>query len=361
MRLYCRKSLLRGGGKLDLYEQKGWVNIPGILEMGLPFNIIGGGRGTGKSYGAIKFAVENHRKFIFMRRTGRVLQTIQTSAFSPFKKYNSDTGSNIGFSRLGPDIFGIYHMEKDDNGKDRPAGNPLGYLVALSTLVNVRGFDASDVDFIIYDECVKERHEKSIKGEGAAFLNAYETINRNREFEGRPPVQVLAFSNSIQLDNPLYIELGIVKKVESLQRKKQEIYIDRERGLGVFMLYHSPISEKKKETALYKLTGSSEYSRMALGNVFSEISENVGRRPLGEYRPVVRIGEVTIYQHKDAGRGYYVTGHNSGTPPVFTQGDSDADRFRRQYRYLWIAYMMNRMCFETSADELYFRALFKEG
>lgn len=346
---------------MDLYVGKGWVNIPGILELGLPFNIIGGGRGTGKTYGAIKFAVENNRKFIFMRRTGRVLDAIRSSALSPFKKYNSDTGLNIGFSRLGSYIDGIYHLEKDENGKDRPAGNPLGYLLALSTVANIRGFDASDIDLIIYDECVKERHEKSLKGEGAAFLNAYETINRNRELEGRPPVQVLALSNSIQLDNPLYIELGIVKKVESLQRKNQEIYIDRERGLGVFMLYHSPISERKSETALYKLSGASEYSRMALGNVFSEVSENAGRRPLAEYRPVVRIGEITIYQHKDPGRGYYVTGHNSGTPPVFSQGDSDVDRFRRQYRYLWIAYMMNRMSFETSADELYFRAIFKDS
>lgn len=344
---------------MDLYIGPGYVNIEGILSLGLPFNIIGGGRGTGKTYGAIKYAVENNRKFIFMRRTGRVLDAIRSAALSPFKKYNSDTGKNIGFSRLGSYIDGIYNLEKDENGKLRPAGNPLGYLLALSTVANIRGFDASDIDLIIYDECVKEKHEKSLKGEGAAFLNAYETINRNRELEGRDPVQVLALSNSIQLDNPLYIELGIVKKVESLQRKKQEIYIDRGRGLGVFMLYRSPISEQKSETALYRLAGASEYSRMALGNVFGEVSDTAGRRPLVEYRPLVRIGEITIYRHK-AGKGFYVTGHNSGSPPIFSAGDSDVDRFRRQYHYLWIAYMTNIMAFETSADELYFRAIFKE-
>ena len=50
--------------KPELYDSNGYVNIKGILETGCPFIFIWGGRGTGKTYGILKHAVENNKKFI---------------------------------------------------------------------------------------------------------------------------------------------------------------------------------------------------------------------------------------------------------------------------------------------------------
>ena len=343
---------------MKLYDDNGYLNFPGIKKLGLPFNFIVGGRGTGKTYGGLKDAWESKSKFIFMRRTEKILETIRTPELSPFKKINEDLGSRLGFARTGAHVDGIYNFEPDEDGKLRPSGALIGYLLALSTISNVRGFDASDVDEILYDEFIKEEHERALKGEGKALLNAYETVNRNRELYGRKPVQMFCLSNSEELGNPVFIELGLVQRAERMQRRGIESYIDRERGVGLFMLQYSPISGQKSETALYKLAGDTEFSRMALGNRFKEIDDrNIGSRPLVEFRPVVGIGEITIYKAK-TGRSFYVTSHRSGSPVVYGTSETERDRFFRAFSYLWEAYMNNRVTFETTTDEILFRRMF---
>ena len=343
---------------MKLYDNNGYVDMAAIRRLDLPFNFIVGGRGTGKTYGSLKNAWETGARFIFMRRSEKILETIRTPELSPFKKLNEDLGISIGFAPAGRHVDGIYKMETDDDGKLRASGPRLGYLLALSTISNIRGFDASDVDLIIYDEFIKEEHERALKGEGKALLNAYETVNRNRELYGQKPVQLFCLSNSEELGNPIFIELGLVQRAERMQRRGIEIYIDRDRGVGLFVLQHSPISKEKGETALYKLSGDSEFSRMALGNRFKEIDDrNVGTRPLIEYKPVVGIGEITVYKHKAGGR-FYVTGHRQGDPPVFGMSDTERERFFRAHHYLWEAYMKNKIVFETSTDEILFRRAF---
>ena len=343
---------------MKLYDKNGYLDFPAIKKLRLPFNFIVGGRGTGKTYGAIKDAIQSDARFIFMRRTEKILETIRTPELSPFKKINEDLNVNVGFAPAGRHVDGIYKMEDNGDGRIVPAGPRIGYLLALSTISNVRGFDASDVDEIVYDEFIKEEHERVLKGEGKALLNAYETVNRNRELYGRDPVQLFCLSNSEELGNPVFIELGLVQRAERMQRRGIESYIDRERGVGLFMLQYSPISGQKSETALYKLAGDTEFSRMALGNRFKELDDrNIGSRPLVEFRPVVGIGEITIYKAK-TGRSFYVTSHRSGSPVVYGTSETERDRFFRAFSYLWEAYMNNRVTFETTTDEILFRRMF---
>ena len=118
----------------------------------------------------------------------------------------------------------------------------LGYTAALSTISNMRGFDASDVEMLIYDEFIPEKHERTLKHEATAFLNAYETINRNREMQGKKPLQVLALANAMDLANPIFLELGIVNNIERmLDKGRSNIYLDRDRGLLVAICSNSPI------------------------------------------------------------------------------------------------------------------------
>ena len=42
---------------MGLYLPNGYVDIRWILAQGLPFNFLVGGRGTGKTYGALKVVV----------------------------------------------------------------------------------------------------------------------------------------------------------------------------------------------------------------------------------------------------------------------------------------------------------------
>lgn len=337
---------------MNIYQKSGYIDIRAIMALGLPFNFIVGGRATGKTYTSLKTVKEDGIKFIYMRRTQSQVDMINKPEFSPFKSLNDDHGWTIGSATLSKYNAGFYETEETEDGGRQCVGSPIGYTCALSTISNMRGFDASDVRLLIYDEFIPEKHERTIKNEGAAFLNAYETINRNRELKGEKPLQVLCLANANDLANPIFLELGLVRKAEQMRRKGQEISIDKERGVGLFILDKSPISAQKRNTVLYKLSKGSEFSRMSLENDFA--NEDIGRiktQPLGEFRPVVTVGEITVYKHKSRGE-YYVSTHKAGSCAEFGSGDTDKNRFRRAYGWIWQEYMKNNIIFEEYLCEV---------
>ena len=50
---------------MDLYNSLGYVDIPKLVGLGVPYNLIYGARGTGKTFGAIKYGIEYNHNFIF--------------------------------------------------------------------------------------------------------------------------------------------------------------------------------------------------------------------------------------------------------------------------------------------------------
>lgn len=337
---------------MKLYQDNGYVNIRAILAQGLSFNFVIGGRATGKTYTSLKTTVEDGLQFMFMRRTQAQADLINKPEFSPFKTINRDMKWNIETQPISKYNSGFYKTDNEEKSL-------IGYTCALSTVSNIRGFDAQDVVILIYDEFIPERHERPIKNEGAAFLNAYETINRNRELQGKKPLQVLCLANSNDLSCPIFLELGLVKKAEQMQRKGQEFSIDRKRGIGIFMLTDSPISNQKRNTALYKLTAGSEFERMSIDNEFSNMSNsNIVVRPLIEYKPIVSVGEICIYEHKN-NRKFYVSTHCTGTPEKFSSGENDLKRFQRRYFWLWSEYMTNNVEFEEILCEILLTKYYK--
>lgn len=332
------------------YMENGYVNMQKIIEAPFTFNFVVGARGTGKTFGALDYVyVRPDKHFILMRRTQEQCNTISRQDFSPFKAleayHNNErliacrsAGKNMG--RYGDIIL-------DDNGEEADYITQ-GYAVALSTVANMRGFDMSDIKLLLYDEFIKERHEKPLKDEGKAFLNAYETINRNRELTGHDPVKCVCMANSNDIANPIFIELGLVTTCERMLAKGIDVYTNKERGIAIYLLHNSPISQAKKNTALYRLSDArSEFAKMAISNDFNmEHGTNIGNRKLIEYVPVVQVGESVIYKHKSNGT-YYVTTHASGNIPYFGDNDMELKRFCRSYFYLWDAYLNRKIVFES--------------
>ena len=73
---------------MGLYLPNGYVDIRWILSQGLPFNFLVGGRGTGKTYGALQVGVEAKIKFMLTRRTQAQIDIVTKNDFSPFKPIN---------------------------------------------------------------------------------------------------------------------------------------------------------------------------------------------------------------------------------------------------------------------------------
>ena len=346
---------------MNLYDDNGYVNIKKILSLNIPFTAVVGGRATGKTYTTLKTVIEEGITFMYMRRLQSQADLINKPEFSPFKVLNADMHWHIGTMPISKYNAGFYQTTLNETGDKRiPEGTPLGYTCALSTVSNLRGFDASDVELLIYDEFIHEKHERDLKNEGDAFLNAYETINRNRELKGRKPLQCILLANSTNMANPIFMSLGLVRIADKMKKIGNTTYINQKRGIALFMLDDSPISKKKADTALYRLTENTEFSRMALGNEFAV--EEIGRvksQHLKAYKPVVAVGEICIYEHK-SDRTYYCTTHISGNPERFGSGSAELERFRKKYLWLWQReYMSNNIIFEEYVCQILFEEYFK--
>ena len=167
---------------MKYYQDNGYIDMTKIVRDRYPFTFVIHGRATGKTYGTLKMCLDKQLRFIFMRRTQSQADLISRDDFSPFKPLMDDDPSLLLTSQpLNKYVTGVYHASRSESGKLQPEGSVIGYICALSTISNLRGFSLEDVDIMIFDEFIPERHERLIRAEGDALLNAYETVNRNRE------------------------------------------------------------------------------------------------------------------------------------------------------------------------------------
>lgn len=338
---------------MGLYLPNGFVNMRSVIGCGCPFIIVMGGRGTGKTYGALEAVLQDRRPFVLMRRTDKQIGIITKPEFSPFAPINRSHGWNYGAYKIGRDQYGIAQLLEDG----KPDGEAIGFAIALSTFANVRGINADAVEIIIHDEVIPEKHEKAIKDEGDALLNAYETINRNRELQGRPPLIYLGMTNANRPDSPIFDALKISRQLERMQARHQTCSIMRDRGIALYNLADSPISQRKAQTALYQATQGSDFAKMAIENDYGGDRSQVRPSPLAEYRPIVQIGQLCIYRHKSR-RELYASTHVTGSPPVYGTDDMELRRFVRDHADIWRAQLERRVFYETYTDEIYLTNLF---
>lgn len=305
---------------MRLYHDSGYINIPYVRSYRMPITIVVGGRGTGKTYGALKDAIDNDDSIILMRRTQSQADLINKPEFSPINPVARDMGLECQVKTISK------YNSSIAIGPDPEQMKLLGFTAALSTFSNLRGFDASGVDLIIYDEFIPEVHERPLKEEGAALLNVYETVNRNRELQGRKPLEMLLLSNANRLDSPILAELDLIQTVDRMNKRGQEEWINPQRGIALFVLQRSPISEQKADTAIYKISKNSKFSKMSLGNEFAfDDLTDVRSINLAGWKLKAQLGPWYIYK-KD--RLWYMSAHGAGTPSrIYADTDIDKRRF----------------------------------
>lgn len=283
-----------------------YLNIWNYKDDKYPFQFFISGRGYGKTYSALKGLPDGKvsDKLLFMRRTKQELDLITDvngkEGANPFKKLNKNEGTNLGFVKTKDGLSTIYEREMVDD-KLQPKGLPLGYGVALSTISSLRGIDFSDCSDWVYDEFIPEVHVSKMRGEGDALLNAYETVNRNRELEGEKPISFFALGNSNNLNVPIFQSLGIVTDLERMLRKGKQEKLYPDRGLAVHIFGDSSdFTQKKSQTALYRLTKGTKFSEMSLKNKFAfDDFSLVEYKNIKGYSPICSLYDFTIWQDKE--------------------------------------------------------------
>lgn len=330
-----------------IYNADGWVNWDYIMSQEASFISIVGARGVGKTYGCFKKLVGEGKKFIYLRRLKSQLDQCGKPEGNPFKKINDDTGHDIKPFSSG----GIISFREGDK-----TGELVSVGVALSVVANVRGIDFSDFDFIVFDEFIASIGERPIKNEFSAFLNFYETVNRNRELTGRNPVKCLMLGNANTLINPYFSGWHFMKTAVKMITGGQMVWRTEDKTRMVILLLNSPISEKKRETALYQ-NATNDFIEMALDNSFRTDETNIKSEPLKEYIHLVSVGEIGIYKHKSE-RKYYVSS-TQAKEPYYDSFGIGLKMFQQDFYMLRVHYMVSKnVLFESFEVEVIFRELF---
>ena len=330
-----------------IYDSNGWVNWDYILDQPSSFISVVGARGVGKTYGIFKKLIEEKKKFIYLRRLKSQLDQCGKLEGNPFKKINEDTSRDIKpFSSGG--IISFREVDKN--------GNIVAVGVALSVVANVRGIDFSDYDYIVFDEFIASSGERPIKNEFSAFLNFYETVNRNRELEGKQAVKCIMLGNANTLINPYFSSWHFMKTAVRMITGGQMVWRSADQTRMIILLLHSPISKKKKDTALYQ-NANEDFIQMALDNAFKTDETKIKSEPLKEYNHIVSVGELGIYRHKSE-RKYYVSATQAGQPYYDAFGIG-LKMFQQDFYMLRVHYMISKnIWFESFELEVIFRELF---
>lgn len=344
--------------KCNLYLDNGFIDHTLWYKDPAPFIIAMGGRGTGKTYGALCDVVAGHYgKVVYVRRNDTQLSAAKLPELNPFKRVNADIGSDLMFAPMGKNVAGIYHGVNKD-GTVVASGDPVGIGVPLSVFSNIRGIDGMDYDSIIFDEFVKEAHERPIKNEDQAFLNLYESLNRNRELPplNRKPLKCLLLANTNDLRSPILDALGLVDILDRMIKKGQEYKTIRDGVLSIYLYQDSPISKEKANTALYRVTKNADFKTMALQNRFTAANyEYVESRPLREYTPLVTIGDVTVYKHVRERLFYVVAGIRS--TEIYSTYPVDTKAFKADYYYLYEALLEKRLYYASASVKIQFERI----
>lgn len=346
--------------EFNLYTKEGWLNVEDLMNSKYNFISMIGARGIGKTYGVLEYFIKHpDNQFVYMRRQQTELDIVGKEGLSPFNQLNKDLKTHYVLQPVNKYMSGVYIGKPDDEGIYKPQGNMKGFICALSTVSHLRSLSLPDVDYLFYDEFIPESTARPIKDEAIAFLNAIETIGRNRELTGQKPLKVIMAANSNNVANPMFTGLGIVDDVVRMQEEGKEVLYIKDMDCLVLNILGSPISEKKLNTSLYRFASRTNFQDMAIKNKFVGLDTSlVTSFDIKGFSLRFSINGMYFYRKNNK---YYVTTHKSGSLPKnleFGSGEQDIKSFRFSHMFLVDLYLNNMIYFENYSLLVKFQNIF---
>lgn len=243
------------------------------------------------------------RKFVFVKRTIEDVELLCTGGdsnvqadFSPFKSINKFYKSNVRAIMIKKPVAGFYECDEEDN----PKGLPIGYIIPLSVVKKVKGFDLSECEWLIFDEFIPEPWERVSRKEGDQLLELYMTVSRARELQGKPPLILICLANAVEISNPVMNTLEVTDTFATMNATRSSVVYDERRYILCRMLNdNDAFQEKQKQTKIYQAMSNTAWGQMAFENQFAYNDfTNVGRLNLKGFKPVTSL----TYKHKN----YYI-------------------------------------------------------
>ena len=208
-----------------------------------------GMRGGGKTYGSLKWCVEQylaHRKkgikwqFLYVRRMKTELE-----------KLTIMRGGRL-FNAVKNEF--PTHTLKAESNTLTCDGEICGYGQPLSTASVLKSDSFPDVWCIVFDEFIIDNSGTYhyLKDEVTKFLDLYETVARGRN------VKVFFLSNAVSITNPYFDFFHLNKPNGNIQRFGQEILVEN--------FVSKELSQIKKESRFGTIIKGTEYAEYAYDN-----------------------------------------------------------------------------------------------
>lgn len=325
----------------DIDTKNLFINIKDYLLAQIYFYFFIGGRGVGKTYSTVEL-LKDEEFFIYMRYTPDELEKSIGSENPELNEFYK-VDSNFIIKKIKDGFYGIYYGSED---------NLKGYGVALSTFYKIRGVNYEKATVLFLDEFIPEKSaRRAIKDPADAFFNSIESINRNKEFFGLEPIKVIACANSNNIYNDLFVALEIVKDIELTLSNGHNIYCDEEKLLQVAILASKKeFVEKKKKTALYRLTKGTAFYKMALENDFAynDFDYIVRNMSLAGYKQIMQIDNIMIWGKKGEERFICKFTNENRVDKLYTKNEIQIKHINKYYRdRFFTAILNNRMFFDS--------------
>jgi len=259
------------------FDKSVFYNFDKLYSFNAVLNMLVGGRGLGKTYGAkkdsIRAGIKKGEEFIYLRRYKDELKTAKETFFADI------AGEFPDYDFRYEKHFAQYsHIKKRDDKKREWI--TIGYFIALSTAQSQKSVAFPKVRRIIFDEFIIEKGMvQYLPNEAEALINFYSTVNRTRDEKEITRVYMLA--NSVTISNPYFLKYDIEPKPDIEWIKK----FPNADGVH-FLVCHFPDDvDFKKE--VYKtrfgqfiLESDKEYADYAVGNSFKDNHNNLLARKL---------------------------------------------------------------------------------
>lgn len=173
--------------------------------------IIWSRRGPGKTYSGLWAHIYQKLKIIYMKRTVEDVNTISKNSNSsnmdmcPYVPINRDKLTNIQPEYISNGLGAFYNSIDGDS-----VGSAISYIMALNKIKAVKGFEASDCEWILLDEFIPQIGERINHREGEQLLDLYMTVLRDRVKRGLPEIKLVLFANAEDISTPITRELEVI-------------------------------------------------------------------------------------------------------------------------------------------------------
>ena len=222
-----------------------WL-INKILATKADFMLVIGQRGNGKTFGVLKYFLEQYKKsgkrFAYLRRWDEDIKAYRMEQlFAPFR--------NVIDEIFGEEFTIEYKNHKFYlvNGNGTKV-DTLGYVLSVSSSAHTKSISYTNLGYILYDEFIRMTGEQELKDEMSRFDNTLSTLIRGDNNN----VKVFMLANTVSKYSPFFLRFGIdINKVEQGTITVKEIPLETGEVLKVALEYCEFNEEASKKISKY--------------------------------------------------------------------------------------------------------------